>query len=77
MTASNAGTLMERSWLAQNQTFAECVSSCNSNNFSRILRNVFSKAWRSWQRISTAVDFVGLQLGRRRGRMVQLKEAAN
>jgi hypothetical protein len=32
--ASNAGTLMERLRLAQNQTFAECVSNCNSNNFS-------------------------------------------
>jgi hypothetical protein len=34
MTASDVGTLMERSRLAQNQTFAECVSNCNSNNFS-------------------------------------------
>jgi hypothetical protein len=32
--ACNAGTLMERLRLAQNQTFAECVSNCNSNNFS-------------------------------------------
>jgi hypothetical protein len=34
MTAGNAGTLMERLRLAQNRTFAECVSNCNSNNFS-------------------------------------------
>jgi hypothetical protein len=34
MTTSNAGTLMERYRLAQNQTFVECVSNCNSNNFS-------------------------------------------
>jgi len=34
MTAGYAGTLMERLRLAQNQTFAECVSNCNSNNFS-------------------------------------------
>jgi hypothetical protein len=34
MTAGNAGTLMERLRLAQNQTFAECVSNCSSNNFS-------------------------------------------
>ena len=33
MTAGNAGTLTERPRLAQNQTFAECVSNCNSNNF--------------------------------------------
>lgn len=34
MTESNAGTLMERLRLAQNQTAVECVSNCNSNNFS-------------------------------------------
>src|SRR5258708_19844180 len=34
MTASNAGTLMERLRLAQNQTFAECVTNCNSVDFS-------------------------------------------
>jgi hypothetical protein len=34
MTESNAGTLMERLRLAQNQTVVECVSNCNSNNFS-------------------------------------------
>jgi hypothetical protein len=33
MSASNAGTLMERLRLTQNQTVAECVSNCNSNNF--------------------------------------------
>ena len=32
--ASNAGTLMERLRLAQNRTVAECVSNCNSDNFS-------------------------------------------
>lgn len=34
MTASNAGTSMDRLRLAQKQTFAECVSDCSSNNFS-------------------------------------------
>jgi hypothetical protein len=32
--ASNAGTLLEGLRLAQNRTFAECVSNCNSDNFS-------------------------------------------
>ena len=34
MTSGNAATLMERFRLAQNQTFSECISSCNSSNFS-------------------------------------------
>jgi hypothetical protein len=34
MSGSNAGTLLERLRLAQSQTVAECVSNCNSNNFS-------------------------------------------
>jgi hypothetical protein len=34
MTASNAGTSMDRLRLAQNKTVAECVADCNSSNFS-------------------------------------------
>jgi hypothetical protein len=34
IAGSNAGTLMERLRLAQNQAAAECISNCNSNNFS-------------------------------------------
>lgn len=34
MPGGIAATSMERLRLAQNQTVAECVSNCNSNNFS-------------------------------------------
>jgi hypothetical protein len=34
LSSGNATTLMEWLRLAQNQTFSECISSCNSNNFS-------------------------------------------
>ena len=32
--SGNAATLTERLRLAQNQTFSECIASCNSSNFS-------------------------------------------
>ena len=34
MTSGDAATLTERLRFAQNQTFAECLENCNSNNFS-------------------------------------------